>query len=150
MLWESILHKMIIGVTLKVKTPDFFFKSFRSIQFGGLWWCSSLWSVSESSMYQARLIFLEKFSNLRCFSQNSSQTKLLICTLLSNWTSPSNVSWAKCSCCEVARSVVFYEVKSCFGFWRLNVVYQRILWRMKLFQSFNKKQQQNVHYFIQC
>lgn len=45
------------NVTLKYSTPVIWYNSSRFKNCGGLRWCSSLWSVGSSSMYQARTIF---------------------------------------------------------------------------------------------
>lgn len=44
-------------LTWKYSTPVFFRNSAKSMNFGGLRWCSNRWSVCSLSMYQARTIF---------------------------------------------------------------------------------------------
>lgn len=47
-----------VRLTKKYSTPVFFRSSSRSINFGGLRWCSNRWSVCSLSIYQARTMFL--------------------------------------------------------------------------------------------
>lgn len=60
--WMTVHTKICYFGTSKYSTPVVFNTSLKSMNFGGLRWCSRRWSLTSLSIYQARTILQTKFS----------------------------------------------------------------------------------------